>query len=276
MFAVYRLMAECQDVVIRVLSTPDGRYLGTLETLLKFPQPIEALSYEIRTEFAQKKLDSFKEFLESRVPDGGDPSAPASIMQTTNQPSLAPTSSSTTGSSGTAPNIGTALPMLSCPPLTHAFKTVWQRSKTKTGVSRTDPDYDWRCCFEEIVSAKRTLVLKELNRLFEKRLEAGQRPGTTTGGHEHWFRHNTEALLQLFAAAKLEIAPGAKLCSMVCSYWNKRRAAVLVKLTEWVQMRVWEHTMRKQHFFQQLNSSSRAILNGRGSERRSPSTDSQH
>ena len=49
-------MAECEDVAIRVLSTPDGRYLGTLETLLKFPQPIEALSYEIRTELAQKKI----------------------------------------------------------------------------------------------------------------------------------------------------------------------------------------------------------------------------
>ena len=113
----YRLMAECQDVAIRVLSTPDGRYLGTLEMVLKFPQPIEALSYEIRTELAQKKLDSIKAFLESRVPDGGGPSAPASIMQSTYQPSRATTSSSTTGSSGPAPNVRMALPMLSCPPL---------------------------------------------------------------------------------------------------------------------------------------------------------------
>ena len=53
---LYRLVAECDGVAIRVLSTPDGRCLGTLETLLKFPQPIEALSYEIQTEFAQKKI----------------------------------------------------------------------------------------------------------------------------------------------------------------------------------------------------------------------------
>ena len=199
-------MEECKRAAIRVLATPDGRSLGTLETLLKLPQPIEALSYQIRTEFAQFFLDSFKEFLdsESRVPDGGGPSAPALIMQTTNQPSRATTSSLTTGSSGPAPNIGTALPMLSCPPLPQAFTTVWQKSTTKTGVLRTDPDYYWRCCFEEIVCAKRTVGLKELNRLFQKRLEAEQ--STTTGGHEHWFRYKPEALLQLLAPAKLEIA----------------------------------------------------------------------
>ena len=32
----------------------------------------------------------------------------------------------------------------------------------------------------------------------------------------------------------MEIALGTKLCPIVCSYWNTRRAAVLVKLTEWV------------------------------------------
>ena len=51
---VNRLMAECDRVAIHVLSTPDGRSLGTLETLLKFPRPINALSYEIRTELAKK------------------------------------------------------------------------------------------------------------------------------------------------------------------------------------------------------------------------------
>ena len=33
---IYRLMAECEEVAIRVLCTPDGRYLGTLDTLLNF------------------------------------------------------------------------------------------------------------------------------------------------------------------------------------------------------------------------------------------------
>ena len=58
MFPIYRLIAECKRIAIHVLSTPDGRSLGTLETLLRFPQPIDALPYEIRTELAKKKLDS--------------------------------------------------------------------------------------------------------------------------------------------------------------------------------------------------------------------------
>ena len=57
---------------------------------LKFPHSIDALPNEVRTQLAQKQLDSLKEFLqrlESRVPDAVGPSAPAPIMQTTNQPS---------------------------------------------------------------------------------------------------------------------------------------------------------------------------------------------
>ena len=137
-FRFYGLMAECDLVALHILSTSDGRCLGTPETLLKFPHSIDALPNEVRTQLAQKKLDSLKEFLqrlESRVP-----SAPAPIMETTNQPSRAATIGQG-GSSGPAPNIGTALPMLSCPPLPQAFKTVWQKSKTKMGVSRTDPKY---------------------------------------------------------------------------------------------------------------------------------------
>ena len=107
-------------------------------SFFKFPHSIDALPYEVRTQLAQKKLDSLKEFLqrlESRVP-----SAPVPIMKTTNQPSRA----ATTGqgcSSGPAPNVGTALQILSCPPLPQAFKTVWQKSKNKMGVTRTDPEY---------------------------------------------------------------------------------------------------------------------------------------
>ena len=57
--------------------------------------------------------------------------------------------------------------------------------KNLMGVSRTDPEYYWRYCLQEIVTAKRPVGLSELNQLFAKRLEAERRP--TTGGHEHWF-----------------------------------------------------------------------------------------
>ena len=108
-----------------ILTTPEGRSIGTLETLLKFPHSIDHLAYEVRTHLAQKKLDSLKALqqrLESRIPDGGGQSAPACVMQTTNQPSRAKTTGQG-GSSGPAPNIGTALPMLSCPRLPQALKT---------------------------------------------------------------------------------------------------------------------------------------------------------
>ena len=169
----YSLMAECERVVHRILATPEGRSIATLEPLLKFPHSIDHLAYEARSHLAQKKLDSLKELLkelQSRIHDGGGHSAPARVMQTTNQPPRA-TITGQGGSSGPAPNIGTALPMLSCPPLPQVLKTVWQKSKAKTGVSRTDPEYYWRCCFDEIVKAQRALGLHELNRLFADRLK---------------------------------------------------------------------------------------------------------
>ena len=121
----YSLMAECESAVHQILTTPEGRSVGTLQMLLKFPHSIDHLAYEVRTHLANKKLDSLKALqhrLESKIPDGGGPSAPAPIMQTTNQPSRA-TITGQGGSSGPAPKIGAALPMLSC----QAFKTVWQR-----------------------------------------------------------------------------------------------------------------------------------------------------
>ena len=109
----YSLMAECESVVHRILATPENRSIGTLETLLKFPHSIDHLAYEVRSHLAQKKLDSLKELLkelQSRIHDGGGHSAPARVMQTTatNQPSRA-TITGQGGSSGPAPNIGTAL-----------------------------------------------------------------------------------------------------------------------------------------------------------------------
>ena len=173
-----------------------------------------------------KKLDSLKELLqllESRIPDGRGPSAPAPIMQTTNQPSPA---ARTGGSS--AP---TAL-LLSCPPLPQAFKTVCKKANTKTGVPRTDPENYWHSCFQDIVAAKRPVGLVELNKLFAKRLESEKSP--PTGGHEQWFRHICDQLLQLFGAANLQIAPGALYSYALCSFWKERREAVLEKLTKCV------------------------------------------
>ena len=59
-FRFYRLMAECDLVALHSLSTSEGRCLGTPEKLLKFPHSIDALPYEVRTQLAQKKLNSFK------------------------------------------------------------------------------------------------------------------------------------------------------------------------------------------------------------------------
>ena len=135
MFAVYSLMAECESVVHHILTTPENRSIGTLETLLKFPHSIEHLAYEVRTQLAQKKMDSLKELqqrLESRIHDGGGHSAPARVMQTTNQPSRA-TITGEGGSSGPAPSLGTALPMLSCPPLPPSTQDGMAEVKTQNG-----------------------------------------------------------------------------------------------------------------------------------------------
>ena len=136
-FRFYGLMAECDLVVLHILSTSDDRCLGTPETLLKFLHSIDALPYEVRTQLAQK---NWIRLGISAAPGIEGSSAPAPIIKTTNQPSRAATTGQG-GSSGSAPNVGTALPILSCPPLPQAFKTVWQKSKNKIGVTRTDPEY---------------------------------------------------------------------------------------------------------------------------------------
>ena len=214
-------MAECELVALEIVSAPGYRSsLGTPESLLKFSCPIDNLSYEMKTRLAQKNLDASQQCLqrlESRVTDGGGASPPAPTMQTTNQPSLA----AITGTcSEPAQTIGTALPILpcpECPPLPRAFKSVHKSCRTGVPQSwaRTDPEFYWSSCFQEILTAKRPLGMLGLNRLFHKRLEAEGRP--TTQGHEHWFRHQNEQLLQLFAAAKLQIAPGTVDGYSVCS-----------------------------------------------------------
>ena len=45
-------MAECESVVLHILTTPED---GTLEALLKFPHLIDHLAYEVRTQLAQEK-----------------------------------------------------------------------------------------------------------------------------------------------------------------------------------------------------------------------------
>ena len=56
----YRLMAEFEQqnraVALHIVSTPDGRFRGTPETLLKFPYSINDLLFEVRTQLAQKKI----------------------------------------------------------------------------------------------------------------------------------------------------------------------------------------------------------------------------
>ena len=54
----------CQHPTGDVLARRFGRCLGTPETPLKFPHSIDALPNEVRTQLAQKKLESWKEFLQ--------------------------------------------------------------------------------------------------------------------------------------------------------------------------------------------------------------------
>ena len=163
----FELTVECENVAGSILQTPEGRSFGTLETLLNFPCSLDGIAFEMRYQVAQFVLDRLKKWLqnlESRIPDGGGPSAaapimqtanqlspaattggspaPAPIMQTANQPSIAAT---TGGSSAPTPNLQTAnsLRKWSCPPLPQELKTV--RARTKDGVHRTDPAYYWDC-----------------------------------------------------------------------------------------------------------------------------------
>ena len=102
LFPVLRTYGGLRACCVTHLSTSAGRCLGTLETLLKFPKfHIRSMLFPMKCGLnsLKKKLDSLKECLqrlESRVPGAVGPSAPAPIMQTTNQPSQA----ATTGQGG--------------------------------------------------------------------------------------------------------------------------------------------------------------------------------
>ena len=54
----YSLMAECESVVHHILTTPENRSIGRLETLLKFPHLIDHLAYEVQTHLSNFFLDS--------------------------------------------------------------------------------------------------------------------------------------------------------------------------------------------------------------------------
>ena len=136
------------------------------------------------------------------------------------------TSGDNWGSSAAAPNLQTAHRTTSCPPLPRELTTV--RARTRDGVPRTDPAYYWKCCYEEIVRAQHTLGFPMLNRLFAARLASAN--VAPTAGHDNWFRNNNHLLLQLFAAANLQIAPSSAYAKTLSVYWNLSGKTVTRKI----------------------------------------------
>ena len=106
----------------------------------------------------------------------------------------------------------------------------------KRRVPRTDPEYYWKCCCEEIVSAQRTLGFPKLNQLFAELLASAN--VAFTAGHKHSFLHYNHLLLQLFAAANLQIASDSAYAKTLSMY--SLRQASLCRATKQLMPMYWK------------------------------------